>query len=48
MGIHGLDEIKEALKSGRQAGKLWSVPANGLTLEEVNYPPEITGIWKTY
>jgi len=48
MGIHGLDEIKEALKTGIQPGKLWSVPANGLTLEEVNYPPEITGIWKTY
>ncbi len=48
MGIIGLDEIKEALNAGKQPGKSWSVPANGLTLEEVSYPPEITDIWKTY
>ncbi|MEP7196836.1 MAG: tRNA pseudouridine synthase A [Saprospiraceae bacterium] len=36
-----LDELNEAIKSGTQLQKNWSVPAHGLSLTEVNYPDSI-------
>jgi tRNA pseudouridine38-40 synthase len=39
-------EIKEAIESGLPIPKAWSVPANGLTLEEVGYPEEIRKMWE--
>lgn len=46
LGIHGIEEVRDAMASGRQPKKSWSVPAHGLTLEEVDYPAEITALWK--
>jgi len=41
-----LGEIKEAIESGLPIPKAWSVPANGLCLEEVGYPEEIIKMWE--
>ncbi|MBK9270015.1 MAG: tRNA pseudouridine synthase A [Saprospiraceae bacterium] len=41
-----LSGIQEAIQSGLPIPKAWSVPACGLTLEEVTYPKEIRNDWR--
>jgi tRNA U38,U39,U40 pseudouridine synthase TruA len=40
-----LESIIAQIQAKKQIDKSWSVPAQGLTLEEVGYPEEVTSSW---
>ena len=39
------ETILSQIQAKKQIDKSWSVPAQGLTLEEVGYPEEVTSSW---
>jgi tRNA pseudouridine38-40 synthase len=41
-----IDQIQEDLKQKRKITKSWSISAEGLSLVEIEYPKEITDLWK--